>query len=79
MYNGGLNDGITRHYERKTQCKTVSEQKIEENIRKELEACLDDCNKKSGLNIQIIYDEDENCVAVLANHDPSVEEQVIEL
>ncbi len=44
------------------------DRKIEENIRKELEACLDDCNKKSGLNIQIIYDEDKCFDTMMARY-----------
>lgn len=41
--------------------------KIEENIRMELAACLDDCNKESGLNLQIIYDE-EKCFGTMKAH-----------
>lgn len=44
------------------------DRKIEENIRKELEACLDDCNKESGLNIQIIYDEDKCFDTMMARY-----------
>ena len=44
------------------------DRKIEESIRKELKACLDDCNKESGLHIQIIYDEDKCFDTMMARY-----------
>lgn len=44
------------------------DRKIEANIRKELGACLEECNKESGLNIQIIYDEDKCFGTMMARY-----------
>lgn len=44
------------------------DKKIEENIRKELAACMDECNKESGLHIQIIYDEPKCFDSMMAHY-----------